>query len=335
VDLTGLLLRAGAGRPHTLVVPVVGATATRLALEAELARRAWPLAASVGDADLLIVAGPAGPALASIVDDLWPQVPAPRVRVDLDRSAAVAPVLDDARVRLTDLHHKGAEAAGSTAGHGGGMDPPGGLVMADVGEDRDGLTLDRLHIPLGPVLPDWPTGLVLRTTVQGDVIQEAEVDVVDAASGSPFWGAPERALARELDALARLLGVAGWARPSARARRLRDRALGERSGDTHHAGGVLDLVRQVRRSRTLRWSLRGLRAGSIDLLAGLERRVSAVEAALSDPGAQPAPRPAVVDLPDLVVGAEVAAARLVVAALDPDTDLEVGGDAHDEEARHG
>jgi hypothetical protein len=170
--------------------------------------------------------------------------------------------------------------------------------------------------------------------LQGDVIQEAEAEVVDAASGSRFWGPSERALARELDALATLLGVAGWARPAARVRRLRDRALREGPGDSDLAGGARQLVRQVRRSRTLRWSLRGLRVGSIDLLAGLERRLNAVEVALSDPGAEPTPRPAVADVPDLVVGAELAVARLVVAALDPDTDL-VGAEPHDEEARHG
>ena len=38
--------------------------------------------------------------------------------------------------------------------------------MADRGDDRDGLRLDQLHLPLGPVLPDWPAGLVLRVITQ-------------------------------------------------------------------------------------------------------------------------------------------------------------------------
>jgi hypothetical protein len=45
------------------------------------------------------------------------------------------------------------------------MGMPGGLPMAERGEDRDRLKLDRLHVPLGPVLPDWPAGLLVRLVV--------------------------------------------------------------------------------------------------------------------------------------------------------------------------
>ena len=38
------------------------------------------------------------------------------------------------------------------------MDLPGGLVMADRMEDRDGLRLEGLHLALGPLLPHWPAG---------------------------------------------------------------------------------------------------------------------------------------------------------------------------------
>jgi hypothetical protein len=86
------------------------------------------------------------------------------------------------------------------------MELPGGLPMADLGDDRDRLRLDRLHVPLGPVLPDWPPGLVVRTVLQGDVIQEASADVLDAGSGRPFWRDAHPA-ARELDGLARFLGL--------------------------------------------------------------------------------------------------------------------------------
>ncbi len=209
--------------------------------------------------------------------------------------------------------------------------------MADLGEDRDGLALDRLHVRLGPVLPDWPTGLVLRTTMQGDVIQEAAAEVVDGSLGSAFWDRPQRAAARELDALARFLGVAGWARVAARARWLRDGLLGNVVDDlaADYAAGAQDLVRRVRRSRTLRWSVRGLRAGPIDLLAAVEHRLGAIEAALSDPSMVSAARPSAAELPDLVVGAELAVARLIVAALDPDTEAAVDAATRDEEGRRG
>jgi hypothetical protein len=133
--------------------------------------------------------------------------------------------------------------------------------MAELGPDRDGLTLDRLHVPLGPVLPDWPAGLVVRVTLQGDVIQEASVEVLDAGRAVQFeWPSPA---ARELDGLARFLGVAGWPSAAGQARRLRDAAL---SGYRIEAG-VAVLLRRIRRSRTLRWLIRGIPAGSTDVAA--------------------------------------------------------------------
>ena len=183
--------------------------------------------------------------------------------------------------------------------------------MAELGPDRDGLTLDRLHVPLGPVLPDWPAGLVVRVTLQGDVIQEASVEVLDAGRAVQFeWPSPA---ARELDGLARFLGVAGWPSAAGQARRLRDAAL---SGYRIEAG-VAVLLRRIRRSRTLRWLIRGIPAGSTDVAALLEERLAAVEAPLREPqhGHHAAER-----LGELLVGAELAAARLIVAALDPGTD---------------
>ncbi|MFD5968039.1 hypothetical protein ACFWGR_17740 [Streptomyces sp. NPDC060311] len=116
--------------------------------------------------------------------------------------------------------------------------------MAEQGEDRDGLTLDRLHVPLGPLLADWPTGPTVNLIVQGDVIQEADVTDLPtptAGSAAPFWvgpwlraarGAPVRTgeaarrwAAARLDSLARLLSVAGRPAEATVARRLRDDLL--------------------------------------------------------------------------------------------------------------
>jgi hypothetical protein len=190
--------------------------------------------------------------------------------------------------------------------------------MADLGEDRDGLTLDRLHVPLGPVLPDWPAGLVVRVTLQGDVIQVAAAEVLDAArGGSPGWRDGDVA-ARELDALARFLGVAGWADAAARSRRLRDALLRrDPAGDVR--APVEALVRRVRRSRTLRWLVRGIPAGGTDVAGLLERRLAVVEGAIRS-DVRPLVRPTVEELAGLLVGAELAAARLIVAATDPDTE---------------
>ncbi|GAA3081239.1 hypothetical protein GCM10010464_51630 [Pseudonocardia yunnanensis] len=385
MDLTARLLRFAAARPHALVVPAVGGTAQRLAVEAELARRGWPVAMGPADTDVLVVAGVPGPELAAVVELLWQQVPAPRARADVATASAAAPALDRAADDLADAArqrreparpsspaHQGAPARASTehsehhpgshrhAGHdhgghrtgggqpdahqhgghqhGGGMRMPGGLPMADVGPDRDGLMLDRLRVPLGPVLPDWPAGLVVEVVLQGDVVQEASARILDPpAHGQPappsFWSDADssadharRRTARHLDALARLLGTAGWADPAAKARHLRDELLAGAPAESLRPRTDA-LVGTVRRSRMLRRMLRGVGAGAGDVTALLAARLAALQTAPAvenpahagaDPGSTDAPTSD--ELAELLVGAELAAARLIVAAVDPDTD---------------
>jgi hypothetical protein len=260
------------------------------------------------------------------------------------------------------------------AGHGGGgMEMPGGLPMAELGEDRDGLTLDRLHVPLGPFLADWPSGLAIRVTVQGDVVQEVElqqpvppgpVDGVfwlepwlSAAAGEPVTtgAAARRRAAAHLDSLARLLSVAGWPAEALAARRLRDDLLDDAPG-TAVAPRLDRFARRVGRSRTLAWLTRGIgrlstdqagragvsgpaaRAGG-DVTARYRQWLTDIRhdtGRLTDgaplrPGAVESPRGRWRDdappsaaliriLPGLLTGAELAAARLVVASLDPDLD---------------
>jgi hypothetical protein len=352
MDLRRLLLRLASARPHVLLVALPGATEARLAVEAELGRRGWAAAVSPADADVLVVAGPPAPAMAAVVDRVWAQMPEPRVRVVVKAVAHVSGTLDAAASRLadrapggpvghppgecTEAHDEGASAPGNSGGHEhggpdhgghehGDMEMPGGLPMADLGEDRDGLMLDRLHVALGPVLPDWPAGLVLRVALQGDVIQEAEAEVLDAGSGGSFWRDedPRHLAGRHLDALARFLGVAGWADPAARARRLRDELLAG-ADPAAVRGQVHALTARVRRSRTLRWLVRGIPAGERDVAARLADRLAALDAAVDGiPSPQPGPSrpPDLAALARAVVGAEFAAARLVVAVVDPDTDL--------------
>ncbi|MGK5451386.1 hypothetical protein [Streptomyces radiopugnans] len=147
------------------------------------------------------------------------------------------------------------------------MRMPGGLMTADRAEDRDGLKLDVLHVPLGPVLPGWPAGLVIDTVLQGDVVQRAEGRVLPSAGPCPppFWqadgghpAAPRpRTAACHLDSLGRLLAVAGWEAAAAGARRLRDRLLAGEPADAVRADfGAWR--RRVERSRTLRWATDGV-----------------------------------------------------------------------------
>lgn len=270
------MLRFAAGRPHVLLLDVPGGTGARLVAERELRRRGWPCAASPADADLVVVTGPVGDRLRPFRDRLWQQVPAPGVCVPLAGADDVAGALDTAWTRLAgggdrtgspddDQDREGGDAAADESDE---MEMPGGLSMADRGPDRDGLMLDQLHVPLGPLLPDWPAGLVVHTTLQGDVIQEAQTEILADGPGEAFWAEPWRGAAAgeavtagegarhragsQLDSLGRLLAVAGWDDAALRARWLRDDVLGGARTEQ-----VMPRLRRfasrLRGSRTLRW----------------------------------------------------------------------------------
>ncbi|MFI7679435.1 hypothetical protein [Actinophytocola sp. NPDC049390] len=193
-------------------------------------------------------------------------------------------------------------------GHGGhdhhmaGMEMPGGVAMADRAEDRDGLTLDQLHVPLGPALPLWPAGLIVHTRLQGDVIQQASVELL-AAHHDTFWS--HHPVARRLDSCYRLLALAGWEDAATTAQRLRDEVLAGHSPD------VRRWAARVRRSRTLRWLLSGVGVTSAgdDALDRLHRWLDTTTE-------QPGTQWTVDALPALLEGAELATARLIVASLD-------------------
>ncbi|WP_308432549.1 hypothetical protein [Streptomyces coeruleorubidus] len=248
-----------------------------------------------------------------------------------------------------------------------------GLPMAERADDRDKLRLDQLHVPFGPALSDWPAGLVLRLTLQGDVVQGVEVDHLSVASGPrpPFWDEPwlraahgeevtrgdavRRRCAAHLDSAGRLLAVAGWDDVAVRCRRLRDELLAGASREGI-GGDLRRTVHRVGRSRALRWSIAGLgdlpadraRAAGVtgpalaaggDVYDRLLMWLSEVERGLEELGdTRPlarddrtgprgrldGPRPpsaALLDvLPGLLIGAEFACARIIVASLDPDLD---------------
>jgi hypothetical protein len=291
-----------------------------LLVEAELWRRGWTAADSPASAGLLIVCGTPVGGLAEAVETVWAEMPSPRAKAEMPPAPTreyVAQALDEAAERLRDRHAQWADAAarasagwtpqshlgeghsghmshgrGDQPGEHGGHDAyghhmdhmgaPGGLAMAERGPDRDGLKLDRLHVPLGPVLPDWPAGLVVETVLQGDVIQEAAITILTGEGDRSFWDAPwldaldgrpvtrgegeRHRAASHLDSLSRLLAVAGWPTAATRARRLRDRVLEHRPTayppqESQDLAGLereyARFARRVGRSRVLRWMLRG------------------------------------------------------------------------------
>ncbi|MCW3840611.1 hypothetical protein ONA70_10930 [Micromonospora yasonensis] len=238
--------------------------------------------------------------------------------------------------------HDGTEHAGHGGmGHGhGGMDmAPGGIPLAAGGEDRDDLEMDLLHLRLGPVLVYWPAGLVLRCTLQGDVIVDAQADLLvaddpylTAAESPPAPDDPRQFAARRCDNALSLLGLAGWDDAVSRARRIRDALLFTEDLDGP-AGELHRLRRRVDRSWSLRWSLRRIgpleahelaRRGLPDTLAGdvYDRLLAMLDhAADSIAGQHPICRPPgtpVEAIPDLVRGWDLATARLIIASLDLD-----------------
>ncbi|WP_326799507.1 hypothetical protein OG946_32465 [Streptomyces sp. NBC_01808] len=343
MGLREALRRMGTRHPAVLLAVHPGGTETRLAVEAGLRRRGWPVAASPAAASALLVVGAGGAGAGEWTDALWRQIPYPKSRSAVTGAEGVETALDGllrtlaaptggssggmtghggpgegaARGRPGAGHgghedhgghggepgHEGHEdheshgdhedhespgghdTHGSPGGHGAHdahaahlphVGPVAGLPMAQRADDRDGLRLDRLHLPLGPALADWPAGLVLDVALQGDVVQHAEVrTTTPAAEALPYWDEPwlraargedvvrgaaqRRCCAAHLDSIARLLAVSGWPDPAARARRLRDAVL-DGAPVQEWGAGLRRLARRVRRSRVLRELTAGLGA---------------------------------------------------------------------------
>lgn len=141
-------------------------------------------------------------------------------------------------------------------GHGEHHDHSGmdmtvqGLPLAQGGDDRDGLEMDELHVPLGPVLPCWPAGFVLECTLQGDVVVDARSSMLGDDPQGPVL---ETQPAVRCDGIMALLTLTGAHDLAARARTARDSILASDLDTARHE--LEKLCRRVRKSRMLRWSL--------------------------------------------------------------------------------
>jgi len=221
---------------------------------------------------------------------------------------------------------------------------PEGIPLAQGGPDRDGLEMDVLHLPLGPVLPFWPAGLVLHCSLQGDVVVDAVTDVV---AGDNHWGGahgsqPGLSPAVRSDRVMALLALAGASDLAARAGLVRDALV---RGDRAAArDSVVRLDRKIRRSWLLRWSLRGVlvldqsdlqrhdlsdsyRGDAYDRLLSMVERIQAEigseSRVLEQDGVVPWDT-----VPQLVTGLELGTVRLAVASLN------LGPFPTDQEVRH-
>ncbi len=325
-------------RVAVLVVEVPGWGRTRCAVEREIRRRGWRPALSPADADVLVTCGRAGARLAAAADLTWDQLPGPRARVEALMPSDAPAVLDAAVAALSDDQGQRADALARPAdppmgigadedptaaddsgdsGDSGGDDDdddmdmpmPAGIPLAGGAEARDGLEMDVLHLPLGPVLPAWPAGLVLHCTVQGDVVQEARAEVLPPDPGAePDGDLVHGSPADRCDRAARILALAGLADVAATAARLRDELLA--ADDPQGCRPALDrLAGRVRRSRVLRWTLPG------EVHAHLVSLLDAATGVLTGAPAPVAPLP-LDQLARTVIGQEVGAVRLRVAAAD-------------------
>ncbi len=161
-------------------------------------------------------------------------------------------------------------------GHGGeGMmgGVPYGRPMAMTAEDRDGLALDRLSVTLGPFLPGFTNGLQATVALQGGIVQELSLDVLELGEGGSLDDlageapTPWRSRLRWLSEALRVGGLDALAVRTARAAR--------QEGDASWAVG------RIRRSGLLRsWS--GI--GALDGIDAAGRLAGALDPSGPAPG---------------------------------------------------
>ena len=194
---------------------------------------------------------------------------------------------------------------------------PYGRPLTMTGDDRDGLALDRLELTLGPFLDPLPGGCRLTVTLQGEVLQEADL-VVRTAGTDRFSGPVDEDLhtaRRLLRRTAHGLHVAGLDALAARAAALAGRVTddAERAVLARDARG---LARRIRRSGLL-WTLRevGVLDGT-DAAARWRGRLDAIAAGLDgDAAAVPAP-PAAGTVAHALVGLTLTDAVGTIASID-------------------
>lgn len=342
MGLRNRLARAAVSRAHVLVVATPSAFTTRVVLERALLARGWVQADSPADADVLAVCGREYAGLTEALGVVWEAMPGPRVRVDVVDRSGVPSALDRAADQLLDTarHIRDAGHRAPVGAHQdhGGMDigdmemAPAGIPLAGGAEDRDGLEMDVLHLPLGPVLPHWPPGLVVQCTMHGDVVTDVMVELLaEPTSGHGVAQTPDDPgfpVARTCDAVVSVLALAGWPVGEALARRARDACLdGEMGEAAHH---LERLRRDAAGSWLLRWMLRGVGRTDVESARGCrggrqmsgdvyDRLFALVDSAEHTLRGEAAPDGGMVDpvdvLPAQVNGLELASVRLVVASL--------------------
>ncbi len=322
MGLNAVVARLAVSRVHVLVVEPPGHFALRVAAERSVDRRGWVVADGPADADLLLVLGSPPVELRELADRLYESMPGPRARVDVTAADLVDAALDRGARQLADTAAQRADARNRAA------EPGEDVPLADGADDRDGLEMDVLHVPLGPVLRWWPAGLTLTCALHGDVVMDAEAawtgpPAIDAAATTADGWVHAAAW---LDAATAVLTLAGSPHRTTAVRRARDACLDR---DPSAAGLVRTERRRVVHSPLLRWSLRslaavdGLTAEASPPFTGdaATRLAASLEAAADELDGRevrtPEPSVLVDRLPALVAGRDLGEVRVLVAGLSP------------------
>lgn len=316
--------------PRVLLIELPQGWSVRLAVERELRRRGCPLVSSPAAADAIVVCGRSDAMTDVMLEAAARLLPHPVQPVRLmsatdlgaalEQLRAMPPLPDGPAGHDMDGHDMGGQemTGHDMSGHDDDMmdmSGPGGVALAAGEDDRDGLSMDVLHVPLGPVTTLWPAGVAVETSLQGDVLTAVRVQI----SPGPERLEPAQRPAFSLDAAAQILDLAGAATGAARLRAVRDAVL----DGADPADRSLAEWRRLRRDALLRWSLRGL--GTVrnntdlpdgDVWGRLLRLVHfAAEPVVRHDRLDEVAAAAV--LGDLIRGLDVAAARLVIASVVP------------------
>jgi Ni,Fe-hydrogenase III large subunit len=251
--------------------------AVALALGVDLEAAGLHLVATPRHADVLVLVGPIPPGLESAIALTYAQMPRPRARLPVAAGATQAEV-QAAVARLSSLFADGAwpEQASerssmdhSTMDHVGGghdmsgmamdmdmqhMDMSGGGFMSmvmmtqDLPRSADGLPMEWLEVPFGPLFPGLPGGLGLMLTLDGDTVAAARVEAGALSRGlrEATWPGPVDGFAERFAALDPLSPIAY--------RVLAEMALAAASGaDATVQRGRIGALERERAASHLRW----------------------------------------------------------------------------------
>ncbi|MTV27788.1 hypothetical protein FTX61_20570 [Nitriliruptoraceae bacterium ZYF776] len=173
---------------------------------------------------------------------------------------------------------------------------PYGRPMATREDDRDGLSLDALPVPVGPLFSGFPDGLTARVTFKGDLVHRFElgpnpfVTAATTRADDPFIRALEERVAIAVLEQARARALLRWTADALRlhgldALAVRVLSLAGRAGPEHVAT-VRRLRRWITRSVVTGWQTRrvghlettqlvGLGAGPVSRAAGVSEDLRA------------------------------------------------------------